>query len=92
MSSEKNTLFEAPKGESDDIDEGGKSSSAVETIGGTAEGATCLFPFKHNGEEHETCVHDPALGNGLMCVTDAETGKWGFCKQTGIFIFANICY
>lgn len=80
-------FFQAPKGGEDDDEDGdGETTSAVETIGGTAEGATCQFPFEHNGEEHETCVHDPARGNGLMCVTDAETGKWGFCKQPGTIV------
>ena len=55
----------------------------IETIGGTGEGGVCQIPFNHKGEEHNMCIHDPEKGNGLFCITDAETGAWGFCKQPG---------
>jgi len=49
----------------------------VQTHGGTANGASCKFPFTHEGKEFNACTD---LGHGApACLTD-DSGSWGYCN------------
>jgi len=49
----------------------------VRTHGGTANGASCKFPFMHEGKEYSACGD---LGHGApACLTD-DSGGWGYCN------------
>ena len=56
----------------------------VDTYGGNADGATCVFPFHYNGTWHAECTkrnHDR-----LWCATTANYDihhKWGNCVVGG---------
>lgn len=50
---------------------------AVQTHGGTAHGASCVFPFTHSGKEHKACVSEGEASP--WCMTD-DMGNWGYCN------------
>ena len=55
------------------------TTEAVVTCGGTAQGASCQFPFDFNGTQHSECI---IYGNksGAWCAT--VDAKWGYCNCT----------
>ncbi|XP_062381617.1 macrophage mannose receptor 1-like [Sardina pilchardus] len=69
------------------------------TIGGTAYGSPCHFPFKYQGKWYSDCT--PGDTSELICVTDRDyPNKWGFCPTkstkdwkknpvTGVFYQVN---
>lgn len=56
--------------------------AALPTCGGTAQGASCHFPFTYQGLQYESCTDTDltALADGhIWCYTDAEFKLWGKC-------------
>ena len=54
------------------------------TVGGTADGANCCFPFIHNGEEQLECIRTGNKTEGAWCGTsdDYDVDKrWGYCQD-----------
>ncbi len=58
----------------------------VYTVGGTAQGAACAFPFVYKGRTYNSCTkHYHSM---YWCSTTydyAEDKKWGNCLFTGEF-------
>uniref|UniRef100_A0A8D0CLA9 SEL1L adaptor subunit of SYVN1 ubiquitin ligase n=1 Tax=Scleropages formosus TaxID=113540 RepID=A0A8D0CLA9_SCLFO len=56
------------------------------TVGGTAAGEPCLFPFLFLGKEYPACTADGQPDGRLWCATtdDYDRDKrWGFCETEG---------
>ncbi|XP_068100064.1 complement factor H-like isoform X2 [Hyperolius riggenbachi] len=55
----------------------------VQTTGGNADGAPCVFPFMNRNIHHYSCTRDGQNDGKLWCATtsDYKDGKWGFCPE-----------
>ena len=51
----------------------------VETCGGTAQGAACVFPFTYNGKKYNSCT-TVNNSNKRWCATESVyKSQWGNC-------------
>ena len=57
----------------------------VETCGGTAQGAACVFPFTYKGITYNSCTRVDA--SQPWCSTESVySSKWGYCNcDQGVF-------
>ncbi|CAK8682181.1 unnamed protein product [Clavelina lepadiformis] len=64
----------------------------TETYYGTANGASCYFPFIFENEEYTTCTAAGRSDGLEWCSTTRnydQDGEWGFCSQETLFTYGG---
>lgn len=54
----------------------------VLTVGGTANGKPCVFPFVYNENTYYSCINTGEFGPEYWCSTTAAfQGEYGYCQS-----------
>ncbi|XP_068120881.1 uncharacterized protein [Hyperolius riggenbachi] len=51
------------------------------TVGGTGNGAPCVFPFTYEGIQYYSCTSAGQDDRRQWCATTSSYDKWGFCRD-----------